>query len=304
MKIIKLKNKKAEGILESETLRVVIAVMCILLLVVLAYKLYGLFTKKTDVEQAKETLEQIVSKMNGLKEGGKDEFLVVSPKNWVLMSDKEQVCICSFENEGTDFFRSENRENAFQTCVTNGFCASVKNSISPSDVCGWGAFGSCIDFRNLPLKIYFEKKEGTVSIKTRLESAVSSMFEPILNYKKDENSKTIKDLIAELIPLLDEGSFLQSTFRTGPVAERDKIRSEITSNFESYLSTIDTKKQFNVERDKLGWKMIMYKLNDKSETEGKWIPVGERYFTYPKEIASTSADINGYQLRLYLYDAT
>lgn len=109
MKIRKL-NKKGAGFLESEVLKIVLAVLCIVLLLYLGFKLYSLFLKKTDTEQARETLEQILQRASSLKEGENAKYLVVAPAGWYLIyydsnfpgmpSDcgfKGCICICSFK---------------------------------------------------------------------------------------------------------------------------------------------------------------------------------------------------------------
>lgn len=300
----KIKNKRAEGFLESETLRVVLALLCIILLAVLAFKLYNLFIKKTDVEQAKETFEQLVSKMNGLNEGGNDSYMITSPKSWVLMSNEEQICICNFGDQGASFFRYENRQEAFRVCSTIGICSRIKNNIGQFDSCGWGAFQSCIDLKELPLRLYLEKKQGIVYLRTKAEAVIANRLDSILNYKKDENSKTIKELIIDQITLhanVENAGFFETMAGSGPVQESIANQEKITAAFESYLDTINTKKEFNCERNKVAWKMIMYKLNDKGETEGKWIPVGGKDVSgYPKEISNNQVDINGYRVMLNL----
>ncbi|VVB78632.1 Uncharacterised protein [uncultured archaeon] len=303
IKKIKLKSKRAEGFLESEVLRVVLATICIFLLSVLAFKLYNLFIKKSAIDQAKETIDQLASKMSGLNEGGNDSYMITAPVSWSIMSDSEQICICSFENEKADFFRYENRAVAFSTCVKNGICHKVKNNIGQFDTCGWGSFQSCLDLRKLPLKIYLDKKDGVVSLKTRIEAAVSNKFESILNYRQDEKSKTIRELIFERIALEgQDSSFFQFIRGAGPTADKTAKHTEISAAFQSYLDKIDTKKEFNIEKGKVGWSLKMYKLNDKGETEGVWIPVGENYLS-PINVGSTTSsyDIKGYRLMLEIW---
>ncbi|MEI6731172.1 MAG: hypothetical protein WCK90_00675 [archaeon] len=70
----------------SETLKILLAVLCIIILLILAYKLYGIFVAKTAVEQAKETLKQIVDEAAALKDGQSKIFLIQSPKTWALSS--------------------------------------------------------------------------------------------------------------------------------------------------------------------------------------------------------------------------
>jgi D-alanyl-lipoteichoic acid acyltransferase DltB (MBOAT superfamily) len=52
-----LYHKKA--ILMPEVLRIIIAVLCIVLLIMLASNLYSLFTRSSEIEQAKSTLNEI-----------------------------------------------------------------------------------------------------------------------------------------------------------------------------------------------------------------------------------------------------
>lgn len=103
-----MKNKKAEITIE-EVVKMVLAVLGIIVLIVLAVGLYGIFTKKTELEQARETLKQLVEKMKLLEEGETDSFLITSPKGWGLVGNnyyyqdklsdqcvgKDCLCICN-----------------------------------------------------------------------------------------------------------------------------------------------------------------------------------------------------------------
>lgn len=297
-----MKNKKA--ILMKEFLGILIAVICLVLLVMFAGKLYGIFIKKTPADQAKETLNQIVAKIDSLDEGENSSYMVVSPINWVLMSNGEKLCICSFEDKDFDFFKSS-RNVAFWTCAEEGFCENIKNNINPEVRCSYDLFQSCLEFKNLPLQIYIEKKE-IIHLMTKKGSVIGNIFERALDYKKDEDSKTMRELILELMEIktrIDDAGFFETMVGSGPVQESIEKQAEISEVFEDYLNLVDTKKEFNCEREKLAWKITMYKLNEEGEPEGKWTPVASsEYLTFSRSIASISLDIKEYRLKLRMWE--
>ncbi len=280
-----IKNKRAEGFLESETLKIVLAVLCIALLLYLGVKLYGLFIKKTASEQASESLNQIMEKINGMKEGESSSFLITSPKGWSIMSSEEQLCICTFGQLGASDFRSEKREDAFRICSESGFCAKIKNKISPYDRCGYGAFESCLDLKNLPLKIYLEKKQGIVLIKTQGEVTGVNALEKILNYKGD-GSKTVREIISEFIDVKDEKG----------VGERIEIGEGIRDIIESYLDTIDVKKEFGYEREELAYSLMVFELDSEGKPDGYALLIAQKYLTFVKDVSVVSSDIKEHKI--------
>jgi len=79
-------NKKGDLVL-SETVRIVLAVASILLLFYLAFSLYGIFTSKTEIQQAREHLEQIELLIGDLEEqgGGSEDYVLLTPNKWILV---------------------------------------------------------------------------------------------------------------------------------------------------------------------------------------------------------------------------
>lgn len=61
-----MNSKKA--IILPETLKIIIAVMCIALLFVLASRIYSIFQAKTSIEQARAVLDEISKKIISLNE--------------------------------------------------------------------------------------------------------------------------------------------------------------------------------------------------------------------------------------------
>lgn len=115
-----MKNKKA--ILMPEVLKILIAVICIAALIYLAVSLYGLTTKKTKIEQARATLDEMKSKINSLAEGKFISMLITSPNDWFIVSFAETAinkpklcfgnCVCICEDYDVD------------GCNSGGLCQS------------------------------------------------------------------------------------------------------------------------------------------------------------------------------------
>jgi len=114
-------NKKA--IVLPEVLKLVIAVFCIILLLYLAFGLYGIFTRGSEIEQAKAILEDIAGKGKALANGAQAQYLITNLKDWSIFSFKEEeskpsscgdsncLCLCK---EGK------------QDCFKTGQCKSTK----------------------------------------------------------------------------------------------------------------------------------------------------------------------------------
>jgi hypothetical protein len=80
-------NKKA--IIMPETLKIIIAIACIVLLLVLGSQILSIFKEKTEGEQAKQTLNQIANKLTALMEKPDktaESYTLISPK---ISSGKE-----------------------------------------------------------------------------------------------------------------------------------------------------------------------------------------------------------------------
>lgn len=126
-----MKNKKA--IVLPETLKLIIAILCIVLLIYLAVSIYGLFNNKTALEQAKGSMAQMSLKLDKIEKYSENstEFLLESPAKWYLISfpykdgvetpsqcKRYCICICM---EG-------DKENALNSCA-NGICKDVSRRI-------------------------------------------------------------------------------------------------------------------------------------------------------------------------------
>ena len=107
--ITKIKRMDRRGILFSATLKIIIAVLCIVLLIFLAVKVYSLFRPDSELDKATISLNSIVEKVN-IVSNGESEYqrvIIFPPNQWFLRSynnyaapenfckfDKNCLCIC------------------------------------------------------------------------------------------------------------------------------------------------------------------------------------------------------------------
>jgi len=121
-----MRSKK--GILMPETLKIIIAVLCIALLLYLLVSMYGLFTKKSKIEQGRSTLEEIFAKAASLRDGETGKVLILAPNDWWIMGFREgdarpqrcvsTTCICICEKDNAD------------SCNEAGICKSSAETIN------------------------------------------------------------------------------------------------------------------------------------------------------------------------------
>lgn len=131
--MINVKNKKA--ILMPETLKIILAVVAIVALIYLAVSMYGLLTKKSSIEQARGTLEQVVAKIGILNETMLEtKVLVLSPKDWFIVAFSADAsrpksclgnCVCICEDTGVD------------DCNAGGLCKEVSKMVIISSADGY-----------------------------------------------------------------------------------------------------------------------------------------------------------------------
>jgi len=129
----KMKNKKA--ILLPETLKIILAVIGISLLLYLSVNLYGLFTTKTDIEQARSSLEKLYSGIEKVENNEEviSEVFLESPNGWWVIAwpyekeDKKPLqcksnCICLCPT-------AKGKENSLKECSNLGFCKDVSKKV-------------------------------------------------------------------------------------------------------------------------------------------------------------------------------
>jgi Tfp pilus assembly protein PilE len=156
--IIRLRNRKA-FILGEFTLKIIIAIACILILLYLLFALYSTYTEKSKIEQAKGALDRIDGKINEAlqSETGRAEDVIYQPKSWAFVyyssggpdACEEKSCLCICKKAG--FF-----SNQRSSCTSNGECRKF-SSLKSAD-------SFAIDE---PVDLVFSKVEGGVVIQRK-----------------------------------------------------------------------------------------------------------------------------------------
>jgi len=124
-----MKNKKAE-LTTTEIVKIILAVIGISILIYLAVNLYGIFLKKTDIEQAEASLNDLYFKIKKVESGEDNnvEVLIHNPTGWRITSwpgdnrDKPEQCVqnyCVCICDGKDVL----------DCNNNGVCKNVGKEV-------------------------------------------------------------------------------------------------------------------------------------------------------------------------------
>lgn len=173
-----MRNKKA--IILPETLKIIIGVLCIILLVYLAFSLYSLFIVKSKLVQARSTFREIVSKVQGLGEE-EEIYQANSPKGWVLVSQENRLCMCNAEDIKKCCEKGVS-EYVYNVNV-EGFCL-IKKTFR------YYPYLNCIYFKNLPFYIYLGKSGNSINI---IANKLTGILKELLEHK--EGDKTVLELI-------------------------------------------------------------------------------------------------------------
>ncbi len=185
----KIKNTRADMTLNM-VVKIVLSVLSIIVLIYLAGSLYGIFTKKSKLEQARASLDELINEINGLQEGVGREHLLTSPAKWILVFNEKELCICD-EKYGEDY----------TSCCNDGASQNIGNVvIEDSCVINTGVFTrnqimqGCIHLKPLPRKIYLDKEGKTVSL-------TSNKITPQILANKFQDDKTTISSISSILSL-------------------------------------------------------------------------------------------------------
>lgn len=177
-----MQNKKA--VLMSESIRIIIAVLCLIILIYLAVQIYGIFRHKTDLEKAREVLNRIVERVAELEgEGDEKEYLITGLNDWYVVSSSDKLCIC----------------DSLDSCEKSGKCADLGSfeidSKCSSDFYDVYAYrDNCISLKGASFNIFIKREQNQIIIFPGREKMEEEIFSELLKFKKDGGSLTMKQL--------------------------------------------------------------------------------------------------------------
>jgi len=149
MRKIIIKNKKG-FLLGEHTVNIIIAVIALMILIYLGFKLSGFLKGESELERAGAHMDKIMEKIEKLEAqgGGVDEYILYSPERWILagfnpsITSAEPLACAGYENcicfcrladswkeqilEGKMFFLTS--EDLADSCNELGICKPIKYS--------------------------------------------------------------------------------------------------------------------------------------------------------------------------------
>lgn len=125
-------NKNKKGfLLAEETVKIIVAIICILFLIFILLAIYNSSTSGAKLQQAKDVLSRTQTIMSALKEGESENQDIPNPSGWHLYSFVEQAkpnsclnekCLCICENSLVKILTSQEKK-----CDKDGTCIVVSN---------------------------------------------------------------------------------------------------------------------------------------------------------------------------------
>jgi hypothetical protein len=129
--MIDLKRNKKGFLLAEETLKILVAVICIFFLVYILVAVYNSHSSDKKMQEAKEVLSRIENITSLIKEGGSESQDIANPDGWHLYSFVEQEkpnycvntnCLCICEKPLIEALKSKAKK-----CDEKGVCLIIPN---------------------------------------------------------------------------------------------------------------------------------------------------------------------------------
>ena len=134
-----MNNKKGDFMLGEYTLKMIIAVLCIILLLYLLFSIYSSFTNQKSIEKAEATLSSFVEKMNDAKTKV-TTLPLLEPNSWLLIGYngnqkpikclKNCICLCPERGYG-DMVKGTDQ---IDKCDLSGVCRDIENKFNTFNI--------------------------------------------------------------------------------------------------------------------------------------------------------------------------
>lgn len=229
-------DKRGEDIVLPNSLKLIIAVLCMIALIYLAVSLYTLFTVKSETAQAKGTLDNLVSEIAMLESGKKQagSYLIVSPKGWGLMVRDNKLCICGEDELGS-----------FEDCSKRGICSETKLKLKLAGYCS--IVVNCLALENLPRALFLEKQEDFILLRNQENLITQKIEEEVFGDRED--GEKVKSLMLDYL----EG--------------RGKSQ-ELNVALREYFEKLDTEGLFGIDKERFKWELRIVKFQDGRAVNG------------------------------------
>tara|TARA_Y100000310_G_scaffold343846_1_gene453461 strand:- start:3005 stop:3481 length:477 start_codon:yes stop_codon:yes gene_type:complete len=136
-----MKTKKG-FLLGEHTLKIIIAVLCLLLLAYLLFSMYSSYKDNRNLEIAEASLDELIETMK-LAKSSPQESTILNPKNWILLNyikteerpiSCNKGCICLCEKASSAFpgdyvVAPASRKEQTKKCNKIGVCKSVSEDV-------------------------------------------------------------------------------------------------------------------------------------------------------------------------------
>lgn len=159
--INKFKLNRKGFLLGEFTLKMLVAIMCIIILLFLLYKIYGNFTGKTELSQAESSINAIGEEISSaVLSNLPRSYIVLNPKDWILVYFGEEMkkpekcngkCLCICENKAFSGLAGWDMQTA---CNSQGVCKNV----------GYNIVGFTNQVISKPVALDIQKVDNGVSI--------------------------------------------------------------------------------------------------------------------------------------------
>ncbi|MEA3329160.1 MAG: hypothetical protein U9Q06_00260 [Nanoarchaeota archaeon] len=271
-------NKKGEFTIE-EFVRIVIAVMVILILIYLAFSLYGVLRQQSKLKQAQIHLETIERIIKNLEEGSSDEYLLTSPKGWFLT------------------FFSENQFNSPLECGGKEclcFCEGVENEVNYNFDCDSGHVCRVVEegFKINFITTQYEQDGKIVYGGIRINPSVvyiSKQGDVLISHKKTDWDFS-KSLFNDMLKTENDDSISLEVFILGIIENKprpnnviNKLNADLEFLLEKFFDEKKIKGSFKITKKGEDSPLFKYyhPFYDVYYFE-RTLPVMERVFTNDK----------------------
>jgi hypothetical protein len=155
--------------LAEETLKIVVAVICISFLIFILGKMYYSYSVDKEEQQAKDTLAHIESEINSMKEGDIREIMVYSPGYSIVREQIDYWIFMGFDNANRPKYCLEKKWEGCLCLCKNIWVEAFNGYEEKCGVCilsdSKGLSKIKVDFKELPLALSVKKMDSQLIVK-------------------------------------------------------------------------------------------------------------------------------------------